>query len=92
MYVFCSFCRNCVLLQINFSKFYFTDCDYVRGPYVVTFYPFTTTATFNVTIIDDDIFEGNEKFSLVIDNPTDAKVSRDEPYSPEVTILDDEIS
>ena len=43
--------------------------DYTSGPYTVTFPAGQTTATFNVPINDDDIFEINENFILTI-NPS----------------------
>ena len=43
--------------------------DYIFGPYNVTFPVGQTTATFNVPINDDDIFEIDENFILTI-NPS----------------------
>ena len=43
--------------------------DYISGPYNVTFPVGQTTATFNVPINDDDIFEIDENFILTI-NPS----------------------
>ena len=43
--------------------------DYTSGPYTVTFPAGQTTATFNVPINDDDIFEIDENFILTI-NPS----------------------
>ena len=41
--------------------------DYDSGPYNVTFTAGDTLVSFNVAINNDDIFEGNETFSLIID-------------------------
>ena len=41
--------------------------DYDSGPYTVTFTAGQTSASFNVPINDDNIFEANETFSLTID-------------------------
>ena len=65
--------------------------DYTSGPYTVTFPAGSTTATFNVPIIDDNILEGNEYFILTIDEtslPTD--VTRGTPGEATVTIVDDD--
>ena len=43
--------------------------DYTSGPYPVTFFAGQTTATFDVPINDDDIFEIDENFILTI-NPS----------------------
>ena len=43
--------------------------DYTSGPYPVTFPVGQTTATFNIPINDDNIFEIDENFILTI-NPS----------------------
>ena len=40
--------------------------DYTSGPYTVTFPAGQTTATFNISINDDDVGEGYENFTLTI--------------------------
>ena len=40
--------------------------DYTSGPYTVIFPAGQTTATFNISINDDDIVEGYESFTLTI--------------------------
>ena len=42
--------------------------DYTSGPYTVTFPAGQTTASFNVLITADNVFEGNENFTLTIDS------------------------
>ena len=42
--------------------------DYTSGPYTVTFLAGNTTATFDVPINDDNVFEGSEDFILTIDD------------------------
>ena len=42
------------------------DVDYTSGPYNVTFTPGDTSVTFTVTLLDDNIFERNENFTLNI--------------------------
>lgn len=39
----------------------------MSGPYTVTFPAGVTSAMFNVSISNDDIFESNETFNLIID-------------------------
>ena len=41
--------------------------DYQPGPYTVTFSTGVTTATFDVTILNDDRFRGTRRFQLSID-------------------------
>ena len=65
--------------------------DYVSGPYTVTFPARRTHATFNISIINDNIFEGNENFILTINStslPTDVTVGDPGPAS--VTIVEDD--
>ena len=65
--------------------------DYGSGPYTITFPAGTTMVPFNVSIIDDMIFEGNENFMLTIDPsslPTDVTVGN--PDQATVTIVDDD--
>ena len=66
--------------------------DYGSGPYTVTFPIGTTMVPFNVSIIDDMIFEGNEDFMLTID-PTSLPptgVSVGSPDQTTMTIVDDD--
>ena len=44
--------------------------DYNSGPYTVQFNIGVTSVTFNVSIIDDSIFEGNDSFYLDINLPS----------------------
>ena len=44
-----------------------TGEDYGPGPYNITFPAEMITALLNVLITDDDIFESNETFELIID-------------------------
>ena len=57
----------------------------------VTFPPGVTIVQFSVTIIDDDVSEGNEYLMLQIDNSTDDVVF-DFPHHSSITILDDDIT
>lgn len=42
------------------------DGDYDAGSYIITFIAGNTSAEFEVTIVDDDVHEDNENFSLII--------------------------
>ena len=65
--------------------------DYSSGPYNVTFLAGVTRVPFNVLIVDDNVLEDNENFSLSIDfsvlpnNVTVANISQ-----AIVTILDND--
>ena len=65
--------------------------DYVSGPYTVTFPAGVTSVLFDIPINDDDVFEGNENFTITIDPsslPTDVSVGN--PGQATVTIVDDD--
>ena len=62
--------------------------DYVSGPYTVVFPIGVTRVSFNISIIDDDIYEGNEYFILTIDPSSLAdNVTIGNPGQVTVTIL-----
>ena len=42
------------------------DADFNSGPYNITFIPGETSALFTVPLTDDNVFEGNETFTLTI--------------------------
>ena len=52
----------CVTLTFK----YVGGVDYESGPYNVTFPAGATRVSFNISIYDDDLPEGNENFSLTI--------------------------
>ena len=65
--------------------------DYTSGPYTVTFAAGQTTATFDVPINDDNIYEGNEDFILNIDGASlPTGVTAGSPDEATVTIVDDD--
>ena len=47
---------------------HYTGNDYGSGPYTVTFPTGETTAFFIVTIINDNLLEGNERFTLALND------------------------
>ena len=42
------------------------DVDYSSGTYSVTFYAGMTSASLNISLINDDVLENNENFFLTI--------------------------
>ena len=65
--------------------------DYSSGPYPVTFPAGETVAYFNISIRDDHVLEGNEKFNVTINAtslPTQVIVS--DPNQATVTVVDNE--
>ena len=68
-----------------------TGSDYNAGPYSVTFPAGETRRSFNVTITDDTVVEGNEKFFLSIDQSLlPSNVSIGNHSRTTVTILDND--
>ena len=76
-------------ININDIIYYFAgiDADYTSGPYHVTFTPGDMSIPFSIPLIDDDIFEGNETFTLAI-VPSDSISISD--GTAIVTIVDNE--
>ena len=65
--------------------------DYTSGPYSVTFSTGQTTATFNVPISDDNVYEHNENFMLIINSLSLPNgVMLGDPDQTTVTIVDDD--
>jgi hypothetical protein len=62
--------------------------DYTAISGTLTFAPDETTKTIIVPIVEDDIYEGNETFSLNLSNPTNATISDDQGIG---TILSDDL-
>ena len=64
--------------------------DYDSGPHTVTFNAGSTTATFEVPITDDNMFEGNETFMLTIDSSSlPAGITTADPDQATVTIFEE---
>ena len=63
------------------------DVDYTSGPYIVTFTPGDMSVTFTVTLLDDNIFERNENFTLNILPSDSFNISNDTAV---VTIVDND--
>ena len=59
--------------------------------YSVVFHAGMTTVSFNISIHDDDIFEGSESFILDINaNTLPDSVTADEPSQATIMIVDDD--
>ena len=65
--------------------------DYNSGPYNVIFPAGETNATFDVTIINDNLLERNENFTLIINvNSLPRKVTTNTIAQATVTIIDND--
>ena len=65
--------------------------DYDTGPYIVVFPAGITSATFNVTIINDNILERDEEFHLNITSPpTASKVMLGQNNQIRIDIINDD--
>ena len=64
--------------------------DYDPRLYTVMFNAGETSKSFQLPITDDDVFEGNEHFSLTIKSTSPSVVSIGDPNQANVTILDDD--
>ncbi|MBX6313452.1 MAG: right-handed parallel beta-helix repeat-containing protein [Isosphaeraceae bacterium] len=63
--------------------------DYIPAALTLTFAPGQTSQTFNIGIIDDNIYEGNETVNLALSSPTGgARLGT--PSSAVLTIIDNE--
>ena len=65
--------------------------DYTSGPYTITILAEQTTGTFDVSINDDNILEGNEDLILTIDETSlPFEVTVGDPDQATVNIVDDD--
>ena len=62
--------------------------DYTAASGTLTFAPGETSATFNVAVLDDNLYEGDEIVLLDLSNPVSATLGT--PASATLTIVDDE--
>ena len=65
--------------------------DYDSGPYSVIFTAGTTNTSFDVTIISNDVYQGNVYFNIIIDAsllPNDVMIGDTNPLR--VIIVDDD--
>ena len=87
------------LVRIQLWKIYQSSCtyvyvtgeDYASMPHTVIFEAGLTSVTFNISITDNGIFEGNESFTLDINSvflPDDVTIG--DPGQATVIIIDDD--
>jgi len=94
MYVYTYQIRNkfASIIILLFTSFLFTvECDQFRAtPFDVNFPNGTTLATFSINIINDDIYEEDETFTLDILNSFPSFVVLGDPSTATVVIQEDE--
>ena len=73
--------------NVNSSNNIAGGVDYDSGPYNVTIPVGQTSVPFDVPITDDNVVEGDEMFSLLINKPLPNGVYRSKRFSM-VTIVD----
>ena len=62
--------------------------DYGSGPYMITITAGVTVASFNILLIDDNVFENDENFMLTIDSSSlPDNVTVGDPDQVTVTVL-----
>ena len=67
--------------------------DYTGKDFFIMFSPGSTKESFKISIINDDVFEFDEMFSLALEIPQSAQnigVMRGVPFMANVTIINDE--
>ena len=65
--------------------------DYTPGPYSVTFPSGVTIASFDISITNDSIFEGNEDVKIEIVNASlSNRILVSDPDQATITIVDDD--
>ena len=82
--------HGCMVTSCHINNFT-GGVDYNSGPYTVIFPAGDTNVTLNISIIDDEISEGNEYFNLTIDSSSlPSKIGINDAAQVVVTIVDDE--
>ena len=72
------------------SSFYADGVDFYFGSYNVTFPAGITSSSVNITVVDDNILEGNEDFHLNISNSLPDRVTLNDTNSAIVIIKDND--
>ena len=80
---------NFRLLRSPYNNTLTGNADYKSGPYVVSFARGETRKYFRIPMINDNVYEGDEYFTVTIDNLPQGIV-RAQPYTVKVKIVDDE--
>ena len=65
-------------------------CDYKDGPYDVTIPVDVTTFNYSLPILNDDVYEIDETFSVVIASSDHSQIKINRADRADVTIIDDE--
>ena len=82
-----------MLLNFLYYTYLVEECDqFSETTYEVIFSNGTTTVTFSINITNDDIYEGDESFTLQIQDSLPALVTLGEPNIATVIIQEDEDS
>lgn len=81
--------NNYDVLHSLLIKYLTGDVDYKSGPYNVSFKRGDTKIYFRIPLINDDSYEGDEYFTVTIDELPHGIV-RAKPYTANITIQDDE--
>ena len=77
-------------LNSHYQPFVILDADYSSGPYNVTIPAGYISSTFDITIIDNSVFEGNKEFYLIINQSAFNAVMIGNQNRATVEILDNE--
>ena len=71
--------------------YYYIGEDYEPGPYDVIIPAEMTTVLFNITITNDDVYEGNETFNLVVNvSSLSSNVTVGDISQATITIMNDD--
>ena len=79
------------LLQLSLLYVTGGRVDYESGPYTVIIPAEESSIQFDISIVDDDVLEGNERFNLIINSsslPNHVTVTT--PYQARVIIVDND--
>lgn len=68
----------------------FSRCDFATSIEKLTFAPGDLSETFTVPIVNDQIFERNETFKVVLVNPSSATLASTD--NTQITIIDDDVA
>ena len=77
-----------IMILYNYCNF--VGVDYNSGNYTVEIPARTSVVRFNVSITDDNVFEGNENFTLTLTVPLSTGILVGEPRQTTVIIIDDD--
>ena len=71
--------------------YYYTGEDYEPGPYDVIISAEMTSVLFNITITNDDVYEGNETFNLIVNvSSLSSNVTVGDISQATITIMNDD--